>query len=1494
MIKQPRLYLLIFTLFYFIFGQLSFAQLSKTHYIPPLTNAEIGNANPESQYIYISTPSENEIPYTITPVGSSNNAITGKVSKSNPQDIYIGTGYSQLFVQSNQTSKVINNKGYIVEASGVIYVSVRMSAGSSDQAGALVSKGLSALGKEFRVGSYTNQNPQTNYLNFVSVMATEDNTKVNFSNLPADLVIKNYSGATPVKANLNKGESYIIATNSSFSNANKDGLIGCLVKSDKDIVVNCGSANGSFSNGGGRDYGIDQIVGAEKIGTEYIFVKGDGENEWENVLIVANYNNTEIYINGSTSVEATLNAGNYYLIEGDKYSTNGNMYVKTSEDVFAYQGIGATNSEANQGMFFVPPLSCSTRGNVDNIANIDKIGSITFTGGVTIISKKGATVTINNLPITNFSSPSDVPGNTEYVTYKATGLSGNVSVESDNELYCAYFNYNGSASSGSFYSGFPTAPEINFNTSFQTLGNCIGNITLEALNTQNFDSLEWFFNDGTGFVSKGNSTVLTPLDPGIYKLIGYISCTNLTFESFEVPISFCPADTDKDGIIDNIDIDNDNDGILNSIESKGDAKINLSNINSPSIVLNNEPEIKNFASGNFTITDNTNTTNSFTGDANGNFKSEISATINTINNYTINFSDSINFKFTENTAITHIINEGAYFVAKITPANKTITLIDPDNRLLVDTNFDEIYETGITQITGSEIRFKINPTPSGTTPFQFLANKVTGFSFIHQLTNINDPSIFNGIISLTDYANDNDNDGIEDALDLDSDNDGIPDIIENQGKEILLAAVDTDENGLDDVFDINSTPIDSDNDDVVDFYDLDSDNDGIFDLFESGSNLLDKNYDGIIDNVNATIGFNGWDNNAEKTPDSGEIGYTLNDLDSDGVFSYIDFDSDGDNCNDSIEAGFSDENNDNYLGNSTITVNNNGVVTNANNGYTLPNSNYNTFAEISIIDQPKNINSCIFTNSIFTINTNQIDLYQWQVSTDNGTRWQNITDNENYNGSNSNTLTIKNTPNSFNNYSFRVYMEKLGNSCGLYSNEATLTVNLLPNVKNSVELTQCDDDNDGFSFFNLNESKKLISENYNNENFEFYSDKEHLSLIKNPIAYKNPSVINSKVYVKISNTNNCESYSEITLKVSVTQIPSDFEILHFYSCEEYPANNQDGKTQFNFSDLQQKVLDSNPLFSLQEIQILFFENLEDALSETNSISDISNYRNTTPWVQKIYTRVDSDNMNACLGLNHVATLHTEKLPEFEVNSPQILCITTPQKPLILTPEIENLNTDLYQYFWHNSSGDLISNSFECNITEAGFYYITLTNKDGLLCSTTKEIEVKPSKMAVLTIFDIEIIDDNENNTIKINTDNLGIGDYEFSLDNTQSYTDEAYFEDVTAGIHTIYVNDKNGCAVQSIDISVIGFPKFFTPNNDGVNDTWKVIGANNYFYPTSNIYIFDRFGKVITSLTPDENGWDGTLNGKPLPATDYWFSVQLTDKYGNTRIKNGHFSLIRK
>ena len=141
---------------------------------------------------------------------------------------------------------------------------------------------------------------------------------------------------------------------------------------------------------------------------------------------------TEIKVAGN--IIQTLNKGEFHVIEGGFYNFNGNMFVETSKPAFAYQGIGGLNggapSQANQGMFFVPPLSCENRGDVNNIAKIDAIGGDTFQGGITIVTNKDADVTINGLPIANFnnSGPFDVDGNPNYETYRVSNLTGNVTV----------------------------------------------------------------------------------------------------------------------------------------------------------------------------------------------------------------------------------------------------------------------------------------------------------------------------------------------------------------------------------------------------------------------------------------------------------------------------------------------------------------------------------------------------------------------------------------------------------------------------------------------------------------------------------------------------------------------------------------------------------------------------------------------------------------------------------------------------------------------------------------------------------------------------------------------------------------------------------------------------------------------------------------------------------------------------------------------------------
>ena len=116
------------------------------------------------------------------------------------------------------------------------------------------------------------------------------------------------------------------------------------------------------------------------------------------------------------------------------------------------------------------------------------------------------------------------------------------------------------------------------------------------------------------------------------------------------------------------------------------------------------------------------------------------------------------------------------------------------------------------------------------------------------------------------------------------------------------------------------------------------------------------------------------------------------------------------------------------------------------------------------------------------------------------------------------------------------------------------------------------------------------------------------------------------------------------------------------------------------------------------------------------------------------------------------------------------------------------------------------------------------------------------------------------------------------------------------GIVTVYVKDVDNCEppIQR-DVSIIGFPKFFTPNNDGLNDLWSVKGATTTFFTTIEIVIFNRYGVVLHTITSENSeGWDGNYNGITLPSGEYWYKANLIDLNEKTILKTGNFSLLRR
>ncbi len=131
----------------------------------------------------------------------------------------------------------------------------------------------------------------------------------------------------------------------------------------------------------------------------------------------------------------------------------------------------------------------------------------------------------------------------------------------------------------------------------------------------------------------------------------------------------------------------------------------------------------------------------------------------------------------------------------------------------------------------------------------------------------------------------------------------------------------------------------------------------------------------------------------------------------------------------------------------------------------------------------------------------------------------------------------------------------------------------------------------------------------------------------------------------------------------------------------------------------------------------------------------------------------------------------------------------------------------------------------------------------------------------------------------------------YRLDDGEA-TNNGTFNDVSPGLHTVTITDEAGCWSYQKDLVIIDYPRFFTPNGDGINDIWAIIEQQGI--PIVQIYIFDRFGKLLKQLEPGISGWDGMYNGNPMPATDYWFKIIYIEGAANTQKEfKAHFSLKR-
>jgi gliding motility-associated-like protein len=188
------------------------------------------------------------------------------------------------------------------------------------------------------------------------------------------------------------------------------------------------------------------------------------------------------------------------------------------------------------------------------------------------------------------------------------------------------------------------------------------------------------------------------------------------------------------------------------------------------------------------------------------------------------------------------------------------------------------------------------------------------------------------------------------------------------------------------------------------------------------------------------------------------------------------------------------------------------------------------------------------------------------------------------------------------------------------------------------------------------------------------------------------------------------------------------------------------------------------------------------------------------------------------------------------------------------------------YVWNKVGvSPSVGTNYTLVVFEEGIYSVKVTNSSG--CSSPDH-KVTASNIATIQTIDIADMTD-----ITVTVNVTGSGNYEYSLNDPYGpFQSSNFFDNVPAGIHEVYVNDKMDVVSQRI---YTWSAKIFTPNGDGYNDYWNVKGECQ-FNTNSIIFIYDRYGKLITKINTNSDGWDGTFNGNP-PSDDYWYTAKLQD-----------------
>lgn len=438
-----------------------------------------------------------------------------------------------------------------------------------------------------------------------------------------------------------------------------------------------------------------------------------------------------------------------------------------------------------------------------------------------------------------------------------------------------------------------------------------------------------------------------------------------------------------------------------------------------------------------------------------------------------------------------------------------------------------------------------------------------------------------------------------------------------------------------------------------------------------------------------------------------------------------------------------------------------------------------------------------------------------------------------------------------------IYIMMITNYAGSYGQFGY--VNLIFDEENSsgtfdcsilADYSDCDNDGDGQVQFDLNEIATDLAEGDNTLQITFYSNQTDAENDTGNNVLSSPYTVlvtdgESTIYAQIKNANGA-IVEVVQIRLIVFSGPQGAEDVSDYYCDA----GVDGTETVDLTSY-------NLIPNQNTYTLTYYETEQDAIEGNASfIPTPENYETGTTTV---YVRIE--NAAGCFTIVEIS---------IEVSGLQVdlgdnfsMC----EGEFTLTAAGDFSEFTGVTFTW-TRNGEVLpdQNTNTLLITQPGNYTVTVNTDEG--CTGTDAVTVSPGESPVITAVNVGpdyVIVEAEG----------GVQPYEYSITGVV-WQSSNQFNYLQPGTHTVYVRTAEGCIV-SQEFVIFQIPTMFTPNGDGINDTWNIPGFD--IYPQSNVVIYDRQGRLVYQSEITSNQiWNGFfMNGQKAPTQDYWYIINVSD-----------------